>query len=175
MKNQRPSFAGLFAALTSSALLFTAPMQAAEDKADAKFVSEAAQGGMAEVQLGKLAEKKAQSADVKEFGAMMVKDHSKAGDELKQVCSKNNLTCPTDLDPKHKAMLDKMEGLSGAEFDKAYVSAMVKDHEEDAAEFRKAANKASNPDVKAFAAKTLPVIETHLEHIKKIAKSEKAK
>lgn len=158
-----PALAAVFA--------FAPALRAAEEKGDAKFVSEAALGGLLEVRLGKLAEKKGQRADVKEFGAMMVKDHGKANDELKKVAEKNQIVCPTELDAKHQAKVDKLEALTGADFDKAYISSMVKDHEEDVAEFKKVSTSATNADVKQFATKTLPTLETHLTHIKEIQKA----
>ncbi len=135
---------------------------------DKEFLLTAAQGGMTEVQLGKLAQEKGSSADVKQFGSHMDMDHSKANAELKTVATKEGVTIPTTLDAKHQAMVDRMSKLSGAAFDRAYVHAMVKDHEKTAAEFRKASTSAQDPDVKNFAASTLPTIENHLSDIKSI-------
>lgn len=135
---------------------------------DAAFASKAAQGGLAEVQLGKLAAEKASNADVKAFGQQMVDDHSKANDQLKSVAEKDNMTLPTAPNAKQQAMYTKLQALSGAAFDKAYVSGMVKDHEEDVKEFQKEANSGKNPDIKSFAAETLPIIQGHLAKIKSI-------
>ena len=133
----------------------------------------AAQGGMLEVRLGKIAKEKAARQDLKDFGAMMATDHGKAGGELKAVATKNGVTLPTDLDAKHKAIVDRLNKLSGAEFDKAYISEMVKDHEKDGIAFEAASKTAKNADVKGFAAKTLPVIKFHLKKIKAIAAGDK--
>ena len=123
---------------------------------------------MTEVELGKLAQQNGSSADVKQFGSHMVMDHSKANDELKALAAKKGITVPETLDAKHQAMVDRFNHLSGPAFDRAYVHAMVRDHEKDAAEFRAASNKAQDPDVKSFAGTTLKVIESHLSDIKSI-------
>ena len=132
------------------------------------FMHEAAIGGMTEVELGKLASTKGANAEVKKFGQMMVTDHSKANAELKALAAKKNVTLPTEPDSSHKSILDDMTGKSGADFDADYVDAMVDDHEDDVAAFEKQAQNATDPDVKAFAAKTLPTLKKHLEAIKAI-------
>jgi len=131
--------------------------------ADKAFVEKAAVGGLAEVNMGKMALEKGSSDQVKQFGARMVEDHSKANDELKQIASSKGITLPTDLDAKHKAKMDKMQKLSGAQFDRAYMDDMVADHKQDVAEFKKEASSGKDSDVKAFAAKTLPTLEDHLK------------
>jgi putative membrane protein len=135
---------------------------------DNEFMTEAAVGGMAEVELGKLASTKAQNADVKKFGQMMVADHSKANTELKALATKKGVTLPTDLDAKHKATMTELQGLSGAAFDKAYVADMLADHEKDVKMFQAQAQNATDPDVKAFAAKTLPTLQAHLEAVRNL-------
>ncbi len=132
------------------------------------FMTEAAQGGMAEVELGKLASTKAQNASVKQFGQQMMSDHGRANNELKQLAAKKNITLPTDVGAAHKATMEKLSKLSGAEFDKEYVAEMVKDHEKDVAEFQTQSESATDSDVKAFAAKTLPTLKSHLEMIRGI-------
>jgi putative membrane protein len=112
--------------------------------ADKKFVKEAMQGGMAEVELGQLATQKAQSSDVKQFGQKMVDDHTKLNDQMKPVASQLGITPPASLDMKHKAVSTKLNKLSGDEFDKAYIKAMVKDHQKDVAEFQKEASTGSS-------------------------------
>ena len=129
---------------------------------DTKFAKEAAEGGMTEVELGKVAVKNASSDKVKQFGQKMIDDHSKAGDELKSVAAKNNITLPTELDAKHKAMVDKMAAMTGTQFDRAYMKDMVKDHTMDVADFQKEANNGSNADFKSFAGKALPTLQQHL-------------
>jgi putative membrane protein len=138
---------------------------------DKEFAMKAAQGNMAEVNGGNTAAQKGTSADVKTFGNRMVSDHGKALDELKQLAQTKGIALPSDVNAEQKALADKLSKLSGAAFDKEYTDAMVKDHEEDVAEFDKASKNAQDPDLKAWAAKTLPVIQDHL----KMAKEMKAK
>ena len=135
---------------------------------DAGFAAKAAQGGVAEVQLGKLAAEKASSPAVKAFGQQMVDDHSKANDELKSVAEKENMTLPVSPNAKQQAMYTKLQALSGTAFDRAYVSSMVKDHEEDVKEFQKEAKNGKNSGIKSFAAQTLPTLQGHLDKIKSI-------
>jgi len=131
------------------------------------FMKDAAQGGMAEVQLGKLAEQKSKDPEIKKFAQMMVTDHTAAGNDLKALATKKNFTLPTDIG-SHKSTYDKLNGLSGTDFDKAYVDDMVSDHEEDVEAFQKQADHSTDPEVKAFAAKVLPVVKKHLDAIKAI-------
>jgi putative membrane protein len=136
---------------------------------DQVFAHKAAAGGMAEVEMGQLASKNAESPDVKQFGERMVTDHSKANDELKQLAEKQQITLPTTLDPKHKALHDRLAKLNGAAFDKAYMSAMVKDHQEDVAAFQRESKAGKNDELKAWASKTLPTLEEHLKLAKETA------
>jgi putative membrane protein len=129
--------------------------------ADREFMSEAATGGLAEVELGRLAAQKGQSADVKRFGQRMVDDHSKANDELKQLAARKGITLPTDLKDEQKKDKDKLSNLSGAEFDKEYMKLMVDDHDKDVKAFQSEAKDGGDADVKAFASKTLPTLEEH--------------
>ncbi|MDQ6639163.1 MAG: DUF4142 domain-containing protein [Pseudomonadota bacterium] len=131
--------------------------------ADTAFAHKAAIGGLAEVELGKLAQQKGASDQVKQFGSRMVDDHSKANDELKQIASAKSITLPTDLDAKHKNKMAKMQKLSGAQFDRAYMDDMVADHKEDVADFKKESSAGRDNDLKSFAAKTLPTLEDHLK------------
>ncbi len=98
----------------------------------------------------------------------MVADHSKADTDLKAVAEKKGVTVPQNLDAKHQAMVTRFQHLSGSAFDRAYVKAMVRDHEKDASEFREASTSAQDPAVKAFAGDTLKVIESHLSDIRSI-------
>jgi putative membrane protein len=132
------------------------------------FLTEAASGGLAEVELGKMASSKAQNAEVKKFAQMMVTDHSKANDELKSLASKKSITLPSAPTGEHQSKIQKLEGMSGADFDKAYVDDMLEDHEKDVAEFEKQSQSNPDADVKEFASKTLPTLRKHLESIKAI-------
>jgi len=131
--------------------------------ADRRFVMEAAHGGMAEVELGKLAAEKGSSDTVKQFGKRMADDHAKASDEIKDFAQKKGLTLPTDLDARHKQLRDRLAKLSGADFDRAYANEMVKDHKKDVADFKREAKAAKDPDLKAWAEKTVPTLEDHLK------------
>ncbi len=130
---------------------------------DADFVRKASEGGMAEVKLGQLAQQKASHHSVKEFGRRMEADHSKAGDELKGIAAEQGMTVESALNSKDQALYDRLSGLSGDEFDRAYINAMVRDHREDISEFQKEASTGRNEKVKAFASKTLPTLREHLK------------
>ena len=136
---------------------------AAKAVSDNTFVTKAAEGGMAEVELGKLAVEKASNDQVKQFGQRMVDDHSKANDELKTIAQQKNITLPTGISAKDKAERDRLARLSGAAFDHAYMSAMLTDHKKDVNEFRVESTSGKDADIKAFAAKTLPTLEEHLK------------
>ena len=131
---------------------------------DKQFIQKAATGGMAEVELGKLAQEKASSPEVKAFGQMMVDDHSKANDELKTLASQKGITLPTDAGAAHKAKISKLEGLSGEQFDRAYMQEMLKDHKKDVADFKRTAKSSKDQDLKDWAAKKVPTLEQHLQH-----------
>jgi putative membrane protein len=145
--------------------------QGASAGADAMFARTAAMDGMAEVEHGRLAAQNATHDEVKQFGQRMVDDHGKAGDELKSLASKKNVTLPTELDAKHKAMHDKLAKMKGDAFDRAYMSHMVTDHQQAVALFGKEAKGGKDADVKAWAEKTLPTLQEHL----KMARSVNAK
>lgn len=138
------------------------------DKDDAKFAVAAANGGMAEVELGNLAQEKAVNPKVKDFGAMMVRDHSKANDELKALAKSKGITLPDALDKDEQKVKNDLSAKSGAKFDKAYVSNMIDDHKADIKEFEKAAGNLKDADLKAFANNTLPTLKMHLAAIQKI-------
>jgi putative membrane protein len=137
--------------------------------ADQAFAKEAAIGSMAEVDLGQLAASKASSPDVKQFGQRMVDDHGKANEELKSWASQKSVNLPTELDAKHKAEHEKLEKLSGDAFDRAYMTSMVADHNKDVAEFQRQSKSAKDPDLKAWATKTLPTLQDHQKSAKEIS------
>ncbi len=160
----------------SAPIIKSEPAKPASDKGDSvvtggdlAFMNSAAPGNMAEVELGKMAAGKAQNPDVKAFGQKMVEDHTKANDELKQIAAQKKVMLPPDVMPAHKQLMEKLSKLSGAEFDKEYVAAMVADHEKDVAAFENVSKTAADADVKAFATKTLPTLKMHLEMIKAMA------
>ncbi len=139
--------------------------------ADRHFMDKAAEGGKAEVELGQLAVQKASSEDVKKFGQRMVDDHTRANQKLQEVASQKGVTLPDKLNAKDQAAKDRLEKLSGKQFDQAYMRDMVKDHTKDVNEFQKEANTAKDPDVKSFAQTTLPTLQDHLKQAKQIAPS----
>jgi putative membrane protein len=130
--------------------------------ADSMFVRKAAEGGMAEVKLGELAKERASNPAVKNFGDRMVRDHSKAGDQLKLIASKKGVTLRDSMNAKDKALYDRLSRLSGEAFDKAYMRAMIEDHQEDVSEFRQESQSAKDPDVRQFASTALPTLQEHL-------------
>jgi putative membrane protein len=135
----------------------------AQTNPDGRFVMEAAQGGLAEVELGRLAADKAQSDAVKQFARRMITDHGKANDELKSVAQSKRITLPTELDATHKATKDRLSQMSGANFDRAYMQEMVNDHQKTVTLFREESQTGKDPELKAWAAKTLPVIQEHFQ------------
>ena len=149
------------------------------------FINEMAIAGMAEVQLGKLATARAQSAGVKEFGQMMVKDHTQANTELARVAKQLNIPVPTQLDQKHREIVERLSKLSGAAFDREYMTVMVPGHEEVAAKLRTKAGSQGAADARGsqsvgtsgpqsaealtqWAAKALPTVQLHLQRAKDI-------
>jgi putative membrane protein len=132
-------------------------------KDDERFIKDAAAGGMMEVELGKMAAEKAASDQVKEFGRRMQEDHGKANGELKTIAANKGVELPKALEGKHKKTVDRLAKLSGEEFDRQYMRAMVEDHQEDLQKFERAADKGKDPDVKQFASKHVPVLKKHLE------------
>jgi len=144
---------------------------AADKNPDASFYKKAAEGGIAEVELGKLAREKSASQSVKDFAAMMVADHSAANEQLKGIAATKDIKLPDSPSLAQKATKTKLELLSGARFDKSYINGMIKDHEEDIKEFQKEAATGRDPEAKAFARSTLPTLQTHLNKIQSIAQS----
>jgi len=145
----------------------------AVDKDDAKFATTAANGGMAEVALGKLALQKTTNAQIKDFANMMVTDHGKANDELKAIAAKKNITLPDSVDNEHKEKMADLSKKTGKDFDKAYVDAMVDGHKKTLDLMQDAAKSCKDADLKAFAAKTAPTVKMHLDAINKIHDSMK--
>jgi len=130
---------------------------------DSQFVQKASAGGMAEVKLGELAKQKGNSSAVKEFGSRMVTDHTQANDKLKSIAMGEGISAATSLEQKDQALYDKLSAMAGAQFDEAYIDAMIKDHREDIAEFEKEAKSGQNAKIKQFAMDTLPTLRDHLK------------
>jgi putative membrane protein len=145
-----------------------APKDHAVPATDVAFVRKAAEGGMHEVAIAKLGQEKAEHADVKAFAAKLEKDHTQANTELTSLAESKHITLAASGKPN--AVHARLEKLSGAEFDRAFVAAMVDDHQKDVKAFEKAASGAKDADVKAFAAKTLPTLKEHLTQVQALAK-----
>jgi putative membrane protein len=134
----------------------------ADMKPDAAFAVAAADGGMLEVELGKLAAEKGVSSTVKKLGELMVKDHSKANDELKAAAKAKDITLPATMSDKCQKKLADLTEKKGADFDKAYADLMVSDHKDDIDEFKKEAEKGNDKELSAWAKGKVPVLEHHL-------------
>jgi putative membrane protein len=138
-------------------------------RADRRFIQNAMQHGMAEVEMANMAVNKASSDQVKKFAQQMAQDHGKANDELKRLAAANNVTITADLDRSDERRLKDLDKASGAEFDRKFMTEMVKAHERDLKDFQKAAKDARDPQLKSFAEKTAQSIEEHLQHARPIA------
>ncbi len=143
------------------------------EKQDAQFAFKAASGGITEVVLGKLAQQKGENLRVKNFGMMMVKDHSKANNKLMALAKSKNINLPTTPAAADQKVIAELSKKSGEDFDKAYVADMISDHKNDIKEFHYASENCSDPDLKAFAGKALPVLKNHLDAINTIHDSMK--
>jgi len=161
-----------------SALLATAAGLATADTglsaADREFINKAAQGNLMEVAAGKLAVQRALDPTVKEFGQQLVTDHSANNDTLKTLAGSKQMNLTDTVSPEGQTMLGKLEGLNGAEFDKAFSQMMVKDHTADISDFQKEAKKKdADADVKAYAEQTLPTLRQHLTLANRVSKADK--
>jgi putative membrane protein len=161
----------LAAPLTAGAVILTAPLRAgaADSSPDGSFYRHAAEGGISEVEAGNLAQEKGNSQAVKDFGAMMVKDHSAANDELKALAASKSISLPTSASVGQMASKAKLDVLSGDTFDKSYIKGQIKAHQDTIVLFKKEIASGQDPDAKAFATATLPTIQGHLKKIKMIA------
>ena len=151
--------------LAAGLLVPCAKAQTAVSMADTNFILAAAQGGMTEVKLGEQASTNGMRADVKEFGQMMVKDHTTINDDLKALAAQKGVTLPDSLDAKHQGMVDRMTVLTGSGFDDAYINGMIKAHQKDAKAFKAEAAATQDADIKSFLDKSIPVVEAHLKHV----------
>lgn len=138
---------------------------------DAEFAVAAADGGMLEVALGELAVKNANSAQIREFGQQMIKDHGQGNDQLKALAEQKGISIPTVLSDDSQKKVDELALKTGEAFDKEYAKLMVKDHKDDVDEFKKQAEKGNDPELRAWAGAVLPTLEHHLEMAEANAKS----
>ncbi len=141
------------------------------DQKATDFINDAATGGMMEVELGNMATQKASSQRVKDFGKMMVDDHTKVNDNLKNICSQKNIDLPASITPDQRKDIDKLSKKTGSAFDKEYVNMMVDDHKKDIDAFKKAEMDVNDNDIKTFITNTLPVLQKHLDSIQAIKAS----
>jgi putative membrane protein len=158
-------------AIIVGASLLAASSFALADSPDSSFFKNAAEGGLSEVELGQMAQQKATNPAVKEFGAMMVKDHTAANDKLKALAASKQVSLPDSPGMMQKASKTKLNMLSGDSFDKSYVKGMIEDHKTDIKDFQKEATEGKDPEARAFATATLPTLQKHLEKIQSIAAS----
>ncbi|KJS30990.1 MAG: hypothetical protein VR64_12945 [Desulfatitalea sp. BRH_c12] len=137
-------------------------------KQDQEFVEKAAKGGLMEVQLGTIAAQRARSSEVKQFGQMMVDEHSKANQQLMEIAAQKNIHLPRQLDSDQQEMIQDFSKKSGSEFDSEYMNHMVDDHQEDIDVFKEQAEDGRDPALKQFASTTVPKLEKHLQKAKQI-------
>jgi putative membrane protein len=130
---------------------------------DETFIRNAAEANMAEIKLGQLAEEKAQAPEVKNLAKRILEDHTKALDELKPIAQQESINLPTDISHKDALTYDRLSKLSGPQFDREYTQEMVKDHQKDISEFKRAETQVKNPASKEYAQKELPTLQEHLE------------
>ena len=163
--NGNPNGVGTTDAMQQQQTASSAQMQ------DQAFVRNAMEGGMAEVELGQLASEKGSSDDVKQFGQKMVDDHTKLNDQMKPVAQQLGVLAPTKLSKKDEETKTKLQSLSGAQFDDAYIRTMLKDHKKDASDFKEEAQRTQNPALQHAAQQGSQVIDQHLQMIEQIAQS----
>ena len=139
-------------------------------KADQQFAVDAADAGMTEVQAGQMAQQKGMAKDVKEYGAMMVKDHTEAADKLKTIAASKNLTLPSAISADMQKNLDDLQKKEGKDFDKAYIDMMVSDHKKVISKFEDESKNGSDADIRGFADSTLHTLRHHLDEAEKCNK-----
>jgi len=142
---------------------------------DKSFVKKAAEGGLAEVRLGELAQQKSNSQDVKEFAQKMVNDHTQLNNQMQPIAQQMGVSSPQGLSKKDKKEIAKLENLSGQQFDEAYIKYMVKDHKKDLSEFKDEASRTQNPQLKNAAQQGAQVIDQHLQLAERLAKDHNVK
>ena len=163
-------FGSVGAQAQTAATPTTATATAKLNAADKKAIMDMAMSNMAEVEMGKMAQDKSQSADVKAFGQKMVEDHGKALTEVQTLAQAKGVTLPTELDAKHKAMGAKLGKMNGDAFDKAYTrQGGVAAHKETLAKLQKASKSVKDADVKGQVDKMIPVVQEHLKHAEQVA------
>jgi putative membrane protein len=159
--------------IATAGLLCTAAAQntTTPSQIDKKFVHSALEGGNTEVLLGNLAVQKAESKDIKQFGQKMIDDHTKLSERMREVARKEGISAPTGTAAKDKSLVNRLEKVSGPEFDKAYIRAMVKDHRDDLNAFNREANSGNDTEIKDVASQGAQVIGEHLKLAEQLARS----
>jgi putative membrane protein len=137
--------------------------------ADQVFAMMAAEGGMTEVQLAKLATERSASPEVKQLAQRLVQDHTKANQELQMIADKKDISVPKEVDDTHEDVVKLFSRLEGAQFDREFLNYQVMHHEKDTAGFAVQAKDGQDPELKAFAAKQLPVLQEHLQQVRALA------
>jgi len=162
---------GLAAVLTITAIVSSRPgrQDSGSIEADSAFIQEAAAGGLMEVALGKVAQQKAASPEVKQFGHRMVTDHSKADQQLATLAQMGDVDPPAILDRRRQRDVDAVSSRSGKDFDRAYMRSMVRNHAENVVKFQDEAMWATSQEVQEFASKTLPTLKDHLRMATQLA------
>ena len=146
---------------TAAAPTTTPVSSAPARRDDSAFAMEVAQNGVAEIALARLAAKNAQSADVKRFAQRVITDHTKVGNELKQIAASKNITLPADMTSAQQATVTRLTALKGAAFDREFMTIMAENHDKSVTKFQEESRDGTVPEIKAFAAKTLPTLEQH--------------
>jgi putative membrane protein len=171
--SEAPSSRALLVQATENASPTESPVPSGQtnlSSSDKQFMTETARGGLAEVQLGKLASQRGTSSAVKEFAQRMVQDHTQVNAQLKQLAESKGVTLPTSIGSENQKVKQQLSKLSGTRFNRAYVNHMIQDHEKDISSFQRQAQEGQDPDVKAFAEQTLPTLQEHLQMAQSIAK-----
>jgi putative membrane protein len=159
-----------FLALLATGVIGTASTQNLTTS-EKSFVEKAAEGNLAEVELGKLAQQKSSDSKVKDFAQQMITDHSKANDQLKPIADSASVKWPSNLTGESKTLYDRLEKLSGNQFDRLYIRSMVEDHKKDVQEYKAETKQVKDPQLKSYVDQTLPIIEQHLTHAESVNKS----
>ncbi|WP_325640238.1 DUF4142 domain-containing protein [Chitinophaga sp.] len=139
-------------------------------KADADFLVEAASGGMTAVQLGQLAQTNSLNREIKAFGDMMIKDHRKSREKLSTLATSKNMVLPDSISGHQQKIKERLGRKKGEAFDRAYISFVIDDHKKDIRAFRRAAENAADPEIRAFAMDQLPLLNWQLDTARNLQK-----
>ncbi len=157
--------------LTAGAMVLAASQAFALSAEDQTFANAAASGGLAEVQLGRLAQQRGATDQVRQYGQEIVADHTKANDELKRIAKEQNITLPTEPTSAQAQTYTTVESLRGLAFDKRFAEVMISDHQDTIATFQNEASSGQDPALKTFAQNTLPTLQHHLEQAVELNKA----